>query len=162
MKKPGKKSISISSRKSKGRRLQNQVAEDIRKAIQLESVTDVKTALMGETGADIKLSKLAKRRFPFYTECKNQESLSIHAILSKLAEDVGAVNSKLPSKKHYRCGLLVFKRNHSETYAVLPFTKFMNIWERYLVCSRELQDRRIEDCPSCLKAKISGKKTQEG
>ena len=153
------KTISVSSRKSKGRRLQNQVAEDIRKAVQLESVTDIKTALMGETGADIKLSKLGKRRWPFWVECKNQESLSIHAVLSKLGEDVANANSKLPTKEHFRSGLLVFKRNHSETYAVLPWSKFVRLWKRYLVCSRELQDKRVEDCPSCLRDKISGKST---
>tara|TARA_B100000287_G_scaffold334949_1_gene320314 strand:+ start:281 stop:619 length:339 start_codon:yes stop_codon:yes gene_type:complete len=34
---------------------------------------DVRVAIMGETGSDIKLSKTAKKLFPYDIECKNTE-----------------------------------------------------------------------------------------
>jgi hypothetical protein len=34
---------------------------------------DVKVAIMGERGADVKLSKQAKKLFPYDIECKNTE-----------------------------------------------------------------------------------------
>jgi|TARA_R100000700_G_scaffold34409_1_gene42492 hypothetical protein len=34
---------------------------------------DVRVAIMGETGADVKLSAIAKKLFPYDIECKNTE-----------------------------------------------------------------------------------------
>ena len=65
------------SAKNKGKRLQNKVRD-----LLLESFTDlepddVKSAIMGESGEDIKLSRAARRLIPYSFECKNQEKLNI-------------------------------------------------------------------------------------
>ena len=68
--------ISTSSRKAKGRRLQNKVRDLILEKFDLHP-DDVRGAIMGESGEDIKLSHFARERFPFSVECKAQEKLNI-------------------------------------------------------------------------------------
>ena len=63
----------IRSRKAKGRRLQNWVRDSLRGLFLTLTDDDVGVAIMGETGSDIKLSKTAKKLFPYDIECKNTE-----------------------------------------------------------------------------------------
>ena len=56
------------SAKSKGRRLQNQVKELLLEAFTELEPDDIRTAIMGETGEDIKLSPAARREIPFSFE----------------------------------------------------------------------------------------------
>ena len=63
----------IRSRKAKGRRLQNWVRDSLRGLFLALTNDDVKVAIMGERGADVKLSKRAKNVFPYDIECKNTE-----------------------------------------------------------------------------------------
>ena len=63
----------IRSRKAKGRRLQDWVRDSLRGLFLTLTDDDVKVAIMGERGADVKLSKQAKKSFPYDIECKNAE-----------------------------------------------------------------------------------------
>ena len=63
----------IRSRKAKGRRLQDWVRDSLRGLFLTLTDDDVKVAIMGERGADVKLSKQAKKLFPYDIECKNTE-----------------------------------------------------------------------------------------
>ena len=63
----------IRSRKAKGRRLQSWVRDSLRGLFLTLTDDDVRVAIMGETGSDIKLSKTAKKLFPYDIECKNTE-----------------------------------------------------------------------------------------
>ena len=63
----------IRSRKAKGRRLQDWVRDSLRGLFLTLTNDDVKVAIMGERGADVKLSKQAKKLFPYDIECKNTE-----------------------------------------------------------------------------------------
>ncbi|CAB4141034.1 hypothetical protein UFOVP411_23 [uncultured Caudovirales phage] len=62
--------MKASSAKAKGRRLQQQVAADIRSAFGLPE-RDVVSTSMGAQGADVKLSAKAFRLCPLAVECKN-------------------------------------------------------------------------------------------
>ena len=77
---------------------------------------DIKTAIMGESGEDIKLSPAARRVIPYSFECKNQERLNIWSSL-KQAED--NCNGYDP--------VLIFKRNRSKTYACVDFDLFQEL-----------------------------------
>ena len=55
------------SRKAKGRRLQNWVRDSLRGLFLALTDDDVMVAFMGERGADVKLSKKAKKVFPRLT-----------------------------------------------------------------------------------------------
>ena len=66
------------SRKSKGAKFQNEIRDAILECFkeQLEP-DDVKTAVMGESGMDIKLSPAAQKLFPFAVEAKRTEKVSL-------------------------------------------------------------------------------------
>jgi len=62
------------SRKAKGRRLQDWVRDSLRGLSLALTEDDVRCAIMGETGADLKFSKSGKQYFPYDVECKNNET----------------------------------------------------------------------------------------
>ena len=104
------------SAKSKGRRLQNQVKDILLEAFTELEPDDIRTAIMGETGEDIKLSPAARKQIPFSFECKNQEKINIWSSLEQAEENSG--DSK---------PVLIFKRNRSKTYAVLEIEYFISL-----------------------------------
>ena len=104
------------SAKSKGRRLQNQVKDILLEAFTELEPDDIRTAIMGETGEDIKLSPAARREIPFSFECKNQEKINIWESLNQADENSGDYPP-----------VLIFKRNRSKTYAVLEIDDFIDI-----------------------------------
>ena len=107
--------ISTSSRKAKGRRLQNKVRDLILEKFDLHP-DDVRGAIMGESGEDIKLSPAARKLIPYSFECKNQESLNIWSSLKQAEENSGDYDP-----------VLIFKRNRTKTYAVINIEKFIEL-----------------------------------
>ena len=104
------------SAKAKGRRLQNKIRDLLLEEFKELEPDDIRTAIMGETGEDIKLSPAARRKIPYSFECKNQEKLNIWESL-KQAES----NSEKGKP------VLIFKRNRSKTYAVLEIQDFIDL-----------------------------------
>ena len=104
------------SAKSKGRRLQNQIKELLLESFKELEPDDVRSAIMGETGEDIKLSPAARRQIPYSFECKNQEKINIWESLSQAEENSGDYPP-----------VLIFKRNRSKTYAVLELEDFIDL-----------------------------------
>ena len=105
--------MKTSSRKSKGRRLQNFVAERLQGFFGW-SVEDCKPAVMGESGVDIKLGSREKAQFPYDIECKNVEKINIWQSLKQAEENT----------EEGRKPLLVFTRNRSPTYVVMRWEDF--------------------------------------
>lgn len=64
------------SAKAKGRRLQQQLAQDVTRAFGLEA-GDVLSRSSGATGTDLILSPAAAKVFPFAVEAKNQERVNV-------------------------------------------------------------------------------------
>ena len=85
---------------------------------------------MGAGGEDLLLSPAAQRCFPFSIECKNQEALNIWKALEQAQQNA----------KTGRAPLLIFKRNKSDVYAVLPLDVLIN-----LVQHAQQPAGRIED-----------------
>jgi len=106
-----------SSAKAKGRRLQDEVRDAILKLFPELEPDDVQCAIMGQSGTDIKLSPLARRKFPYSVECKNQEKLSIWDALKQATANC----------KDNTTPLLVFSRNHTKTYVALPLEDFIKL-----------------------------------
>ena len=113
--------MKASSAKAKGRRLQDSIVDALMEHFQgqLED-GDLRPAIMGESGTDIKRSPLAKRLFPYAIECKNQEKLNIWSALKQAEENCS--NGDAP--------LLAFKRNRSETYIALRLEDFVKLLEK--------------------------------
>ena len=109
--------MKTSSGKAKGRRLQNKVRDVLLEHFsdKLEP-DDIRTAIMGETGEDIKLSPAARRLIPYSFECKNQEKLNIWSSLEQAEENSGDYPP-----------VLVFKRNRSKTYVTIELEEFMKL-----------------------------------
>ena len=109
--------MKTSSRKSKGRRLQNKIRDLLLEhySDKLEK-DDIRCAVMGESGEDLKLSPAARKLIPYSFECKNQEKLNIWDSLEqaeKNSDDYGPV--------------LIFKRNRSKTYVTIELEEFMKL-----------------------------------
>ena len=109
--------MKTSSGKAKGRRLQNKVRDVLLEHFsdKLEP-DDIRTAIMGESGEDIKLSPAARKLIPYSFECKNQEKLSIWSSLEQAAENSGDYPP-----------VLIFKRNRSKTYVTIELEEFMKL-----------------------------------
>ena len=109
--------MKTSSGKAKGRRLQNKVRDVLLEHFsdKLEP-DDIRTAIMGETGEDIKLSPAARRLIPYSFECKNQEKLNIWSSLEQAKENSGDYPP-----------VLIFKRNRSKTYVTVELEEFMKL-----------------------------------
>ena len=108
----------ISSRKAKGRRLQNFVRDTLIKTFKLNPV-DVRCAIMGEGGVDIKLSPRAAKKFPWAVECKNQEAYA------NVYKDFD--QAQFNADKERLSPLLLIKRNRREPLVVMTFEKFLEV-----------------------------------
>tara|TARA_R100000152_G_C6773941_1_gene201503 strand:- start:1515 stop:1856 length:342 start_codon:yes stop_codon:yes gene_type:complete len=108
--------MKASSSKAKGRRLQDFVRDKLRGMFSTLEDDDIKVAIMGESGEDIKLSPAARKVIPYSFECKNQERLNIWSSLSQAEENCGD-----------RTPVLVFKRNRSKTYVAIEVDSFLTL-----------------------------------
>ena len=104
------------SAKNKGKRLQNSFRDLLLETFTQLEPDDIRSAIMGESGEDIKLSPAARKLLPYSFECKNQEKLNIWDSLSQAEENAGDYDP-----------VLIFKRNRSKTYAVINIEKFIEL-----------------------------------
>ena len=104
------------SAKNKGKRLQNSFRDLLLETFTQLEPDDIRSAIMGESGEDIKLSPAARKLIPYSFECKNQEALNIWSSLEQAEENAGDYDP-----------VLIFKRNRSKTYAVINIEKFIEL-----------------------------------
>lgn len=113
------------SAKAKGRRLAARFGEMVRKALSLAE-EDVRPTPAGVTGSDLTMSLAALRVFPYDVESKNVEKLNIWDALAQVEK---RAKTKTP--------LVVFSRNHAETYVALRAEDFLDLAvarQRWLEC----------------------------
>jgi len=123
------KKISTSAAKAKGRRLQDHVRDSFRSLHTELEEDDIKCAIMGESGSDIKLSPAARKLIPFDIECKNQEKMNVWASIKQCESNC----------KEGRIPLLVFKRNHTKTYACLEFETLLQLLSSNTIAGSDSQ-----------------------
>ena len=100
------------SRNQKGRRLQNHLRDRLLKAFPHLKEADVKVAIMSEPGADIKLSRIAKKLIPYQFECKNQEKMKTIYQWYNQAKRHGDLEPVLVMKQNSREELVVVSLDH--------------------------------------------------
>lgn len=106
--------------KAKGRRLQNWIRDFIMDTFSgVLRDGDVKPAIMGEGGEDIKLSPAALDVFPYSIEAKNVEKLNVWAAYQQ-AVDHNAAGEPL----------LIMKKNNNRPLAVVDAEHFLNLVRR--------------------------------
>ena len=108
------------SRKAKGRILQNLVRDKVQKLFPSLGKDDIRTSLMSEQGADVKLISLTARKlFPYDTETKNRE------------EYRAIYNHYKHACKHGNLEpLLVLKMNREKSLAVIDLDHFIELLAR--------------------------------
>ena len=111
-----------SSRKAKGRRLQNWVRDELLSRFKTLTDEDVYCAIMGESGADIKLSPMAQRIIPYSFECKNKETLKgIYDIMQQATRNC----------KKNQVPLGVIKMNNFEPLTIVNARHFFDLMRHY-------------------------------
>lgn len=110
--------MKTSSAKAKGRNLQNAVRDLIVAILPDRLKCQARAALMGETGADIKIVGEARDYFPYSVECKNQERLNLWASWDQTTHNAG---------KEKLSPLLFIKKNRTEILAVMKATEFFDM-----------------------------------
>ena len=105
------------SAKAKGRRLQNKIRDLLLEEFKELEPDDIRTAIMGETGEDIKLSPAARRKIPYSFECKNQEKLNIWESYKQADENSGDYEP-----------IVFVKRNKHKPLVVLDAEYFIRIY----------------------------------
>lgn len=102
----------VKSAKAKARKLQNWTRDKIKHYFDLTD-DDVRAALMGEGGEDIKLiSARARKAFPFAIECKNRE---VYKGIYDAYEQHGDANEPL----------LIIKMNGKKPLAIMDADKLL-------------------------------------
>lgn len=101
--------MKTSSAKAKGRRLQGWLRDRLLAAFPSLLSEDVRCAIMGERGDDLKLSRRALELFDYAIECKNVERLNIWDAIRQVE-----------ARADGRTPLVVFARNRTEPWAALP------------------------------------------
>ena len=115
-------SISVASRKAKGRNLQKLVAEKISDLTGLPYGVDevISSRPMGQAGTDIALIGEARKAFPFSVECKRQEKLSIPKWIEQCKDN----------QMKDTAWLLVSKRSREKPVAIIDLDQFFHLLEQ--------------------------------
>ena len=104
-----------SSAKAKGRALQDWTRKKLMEELDIHE-DDIKTAVMGESGEDIKMARAAREKFPFSIECKNVESLNVWKAYEQAKENCGKYEP-----------LVVMKKNRKKPLVVLDAEVFIDL-----------------------------------
>lgn len=104
------------SRKSKGMKFQKEVREVLLEAFPDLEEDDIKTAIAGESGEDIKLSPAARRLFPYSIETKAQEKISLRMWWEQTKANA----------RNYT-PLLITKQSRKEPLVILSLNDFINL-----------------------------------
>lgn len=105
------------SRKSKGAKFQKEIKELLMETFTNLEEGDIKTAVMGESGVDIKLSPAAQKVFPYAIECKAQEKVSLRQWWEQAKANA---TEKLSP-------LLITKQSRKEPLVVMDLKTFINL-----------------------------------
>lgn len=104
------------SRKSKGARFQKEIRQKLLETFGHLEEDDIKTAIMGESGEDIKLSPAARKVLPYAIEAKAQEKVSLRQWWEQTKNNAGKY---IP--------LLITKQSRKEPLVVLSLDDFLNL-----------------------------------
>ena len=105
------------SKKAKARYLQNLVRDRIKKLFPKLGPDDIRTSLMSENGADVKLiSQMSRKLFPYSIETKNRQDFKqIHKAFDQ-------------AKRHTKLTpLLIIKMNRKKPLAIIDMEHFFKL-----------------------------------
>ena len=106
------------SKKSKGRRLQKWVREQLIEKLNIHE-EDIESRSMGAGGEDLIMARAAREKFPYSIECKNQESVNLWKSYEQAQEN----------SKDYE-PVVVLKRNNSKPLVLVDAEYFVKLHEK--------------------------------
>ena len=101
------------SKKSKGRRLQKWVREQLIEKLNIHE-EDIESRSMGAGGEDLIMARAAREKFPYSIECKNQEKLNIWESYKQASDNAGKYEP-----------IVVIKRNNQKPLVLIDAEYFM-------------------------------------
>lgn len=107
-------SISIHSRKAKGRNLQKHVVARILHYFEWLKPDDVTSRSMGSGGEDILLSPKARKALPISLECKNNKQIAVYKFYEQAQQNA----------KDYE-PVVVIKQNNARPLALVDLDVFL-------------------------------------
>ena len=112
-------SIAISSRKAKGRRLQQDICKKISEVTDIPwgKDTEISSREMGQSGTDVRLMGKALEMFPYSVECKNVENVNLWE----------AIKQAKSNQKEGTEWLLFLKRNNVDPIVVMSSDEFFKL-----------------------------------
>jgi hypothetical protein len=118
------KPTKTSSRKAKGRSLQQWVCKAISRMIgipydQQDDNCEIHSREMGQSGVDIVLRGEARKLFKFDIECKNTEKLNLYNTIEQ-----AKANNLLEERKW----LVVHKKNRTDPIVIMDWNVFEELW----------------------------------
>jgi len=116
--------MKTASAKHKGRRLQQDIRDKLVSVLNI-SPQDIESRSMGAGGEDLILSSVARRKFPFSIECKNQERVNVWQSYHQAEQ-----NSR------YGEPLLIIKKNKHNPLAVVDFDYLLELIEENELLAR--------------------------
>ena len=120
--------IKISSRKAKGRNLQQQVCRDIANILDIEYNQQDDNCLihsreMGQAGKDIILRGAVKTQFPYSIECKSNESLRLYKAIEQAKKNL---------TEDDREWMVVHKKKNHPPIVILDWKEFLSLYDGFL------------------------------
>ena len=105
------------SKKSKGRRLQKWVREQLIEKLNIHE-EDIESRSMGAGGEDLIMARAARKKFPYSIECKNQETLNVWKSYQQATENSGDYEP-----------VVFIKRNNQKPLVVVDAEYFVRLHE---------------------------------
>ena len=99
------------SAKAKGRKLQNWVRDKLIEILSIHE-EDVESRSMGASGEDLIMAQTARKKFPYYIECKNQERINIWNAYQQSNTNSGKYEPILFIKRNKHKPLVVVDAEH--------------------------------------------------
>ena len=106
------------SKKSKGRRLQKWVREQLIEKLNIHE-EDIESRSMGAGGEDLIMARAAREKFPYSIECKNQESLNIWKSYEQAQQNSGNYEP-----------IVVIKRNNVKPLVLVDADYFVELHKK--------------------------------
>ena len=103
------------SKKSKGRRLQNWVREQLIEKLNIHK-EDIESRSMGAGGEDLIMARAARKKFPYSVECKNQEKVNLWEAYNQACDNSGNYEP-----------IVVLKRNNQKPLVLIDAEYFMKL-----------------------------------
>jgi hypothetical protein len=107
--------VTVRSAKAKGRNYQKEVADEFIQRLDLDAL-DVKCAVMGENGIDVRFFGRNRDKAPFAVECKRTEAINIHRAFEQASANA---DGQIP--------IVVFRRNRDISKVCLSLDDFLGL-----------------------------------